>query len=154
MCSIVNQSTARKSDQSEVTISGRLQEKEPIGKQDTKRNNQSTPSIQSLRSIKKSRDERAETHTSFDMLRKSKAKDQTQALNIPVKIPLGGGRYAELTEWNGSKSGSEILENREDSYQSRCQLIITTVESLLQYYTSGGRFDQSSERRRTRGLEI
>ena len=74
MCSIVNQSTARKSDQSEVTISGRLQEKEPIGKQDTKRNNQSTPSIQSLRSIKKSRDERAETHTSFQMLRKSKAK--------------------------------------------------------------------------------
>ena len=31
------------------------------------------------------------------------AKDQTQALNIPVKVPLGGGRYAELTEWNGSK---------------------------------------------------
>ena len=93
----------------------RSQEKEPIRKQDTKRNNQST----------------AETHTSFDMSRKSKskdhtkalnipltltqgdllqealvvvfAKDQTQALNIPVKVPLGGGRYAELTEWNGSK---------------------------------------------------
>jgi hypothetical protein len=31
------------------------------------------------------------------------AKDQTQALNIPVKVPLGGGRYAELREWNGSK---------------------------------------------------
>ena len=31
------------------------------------------------------------------------AKDQTQALNIPVKVPIGGGRYAELTEWNGSK---------------------------------------------------
>ena len=31
------------------------------------------------------------------------AKDQTQALNIPVKVPLGGGRYAELTEWNDSK---------------------------------------------------
>ena len=31
------------------------------------------------------------------------ARDQTQALNIPVKVPLGGGRYAELTEWNGSK---------------------------------------------------
>jgi succinyl-CoA synthetase beta subunit len=26
------------------------------------------------------------------------AKDQTQALNIPVKVPLGGGRYAELLE--------------------------------------------------------
>jgi hypothetical protein len=24
------------------------------------------------------------------------AKDQTQALNIPVKVPLGGGKYAEL----------------------------------------------------------
>ena len=74
------------------------------------------------------------------------AKDQTQALNIPVKVPLGGGRYAELTEWNGSKSGYEILENRYDSYQSRCQLIITTVESLVQCYASGGRFDQLSER--------
>ena len=31
------------------------------------------------------------------------AKDQTQALNIPVKVPIGGVRYAELTEWNGSK---------------------------------------------------
>jgi hypothetical protein len=30
------------------------------------------------------------------------AKVQTQALNIPVKVPLGGGRYAELTEWNVS----------------------------------------------------
>ena len=108
MCSIVNQSTARKSDQSEVAISGRLANqkpgKEPIRKQDTKRNNQST----------------AETHTSFDMSRQSKskdhtkalnipltltqedllqealavtfAKDQTQSLNIPVKVPLGGGR--------------------------------------------------------------
>ena len=79
----------------------------------------------------KSREKRAETHTSFDMSRKSKAKDQTkalnipftltqedlvhealavtfakdqtQALNIPIKVPLGGGRYAELTEWNGNK---------------------------------------------------
>ena len=41
-----------------------------------------------------------------------------------------------------------------DSYQSRCQLIITTVESLVQCYASGGWFDQSSERRRTRGLRI
>jgi hypothetical protein len=31
------------------------------------------------------------------------AKVQTQALNIPVKVPLGGGRYAELMEWNGTK---------------------------------------------------
>jgi hypothetical protein len=30
-------------------------------------------------------------------------KDQTQVLNIPVKVPLVGGRYAELTGWNGSK---------------------------------------------------
>ena len=150
--------------------------------QDAKRNNQSTPSKQSLHSIK-SRDKRAETHTSFDMSRKSKskdqttdlnipftltqgdllqealavtfAKDQTQALNIPVKVPLGGGRYADLTKWNGSKRvRSEILENRYDSYQCRCQLIITTVESLVQCYANGGRFDQLSERRRTRGLEI
>jgi hypothetical protein len=32
------------------------------------------------------------------------AKDQTQAFNIPVNVPLGGGRYAELTEWNGRKT--------------------------------------------------
>jgi hypothetical protein len=32
-----------------------------------------------------------------------KIKDQTQVLNIPVKVPLVGGRYAELTGWNGSK---------------------------------------------------
>ena len=121
MCSIVNQSTARKSEQTEVAISAdkpiRTQGEKTIRKQDTKRNNQST----------------AETHTSFDMSRKSKskyqtkalnipftltqgdllqealavtfAKDQTQALNIPVKVPLGGGRYAELTEWNGNKRG-------------------------------------------------
>ena len=66
----------------------------------------------------KSRDKRAETHTSFEMSRKSIpknqtkvlnipltltqgdlpqealavafAKDQTQAVNIPVKVPLGG----------------------------------------------------------------
>ena len=31
------------------------------------------------------------------------AKNQTHALNIQVKVPLEGGRYAELTEWNGSK---------------------------------------------------
>jgi hypothetical protein len=37
------------------------------------------------------------------MSRKSKTKDQTKALNIPVKVPIEGGRYAELTEWNGSK---------------------------------------------------
>jgi hypothetical protein len=63
----------------------RSQEKEPIRKQDAKRNNQSTPSIHSLHSIK-SRDKRAETHTSFDMSRKSKAKDQTKVLNIPFTL--------------------------------------------------------------------
>ena len=88
-------------------------------KQDAKRNNQSTPSMQNLHSMK-SKDKRAETRTSFDMSRKPKskdqtkalnipftltkgnlvqealavtiAKDQTQALNIPVKVPIGGGR--------------------------------------------------------------
>ena len=41
-----------------------------------------------------------------------KTKDQTKEdivqdamgiSSIPLKVPLGGGRYAELTEWNGSK---------------------------------------------------
>jgi hypothetical protein len=36
--------------------------------------------------MKKSRDERAETHISFDMSRKSKAKDQTKELNIPFTL--------------------------------------------------------------------
>jgi hypothetical protein len=44
-----------------------------IRKQDTKRNNQST----------------AETHTSFDISRKSKSKDQTKALNIPFTLKQG-----------------------------------------------------------------
>jgi hypothetical protein len=162
----------------------RSQEKRTNQKGGYKKKQQSTPSIQSLHSIK-SRDKRAETHTSFDMSRfKSKsidqakalnipftmtqgdlvqeasavtfAKDQTQALNIPVKVPLGGGRYAELTEWNGTseESGSEILGKRYDSYQVCCQLVFVTVESLVQCYASGGRFDQSSERRRTCGLGI
>ena len=47
------------------------------------------------------------TLTQWDLLQEALAvtfaKDQTQTLNIPVKEPLGGGRYAELTEWNGSK---------------------------------------------------
>ena len=47
------------------------------------------------------------TLTQWDLVQEALAvtfaKDQTQALNIPVKVPLGGGRYAELTEWNGSK---------------------------------------------------
>jgi hypothetical protein len=32
-----------------------------------------------------------------------KQKTRPKALNIPVKVPIEGGRYAELTEWNGSK---------------------------------------------------
>ena len=43
--------------------------------------------------------------TQADLVQEALAvtKVQTQALNIPVKVPLGGGRYAELTEWNGTK---------------------------------------------------
>jgi hypothetical protein len=41
------------------------------------------------------------TMTQGDLLQEALAitfaKDQTQELNIPVKVPLGGGRYAELT---------------------------------------------------------
>jgi hypothetical protein len=77
------------------------------------------------------------------------AKDQIQALKIPVKVPLGGGRYTELTEWNGSKRVDlRFLGNRYDSYQVWCQLVFVTVENIVQCYASGGRFDQSSERRR------
>ena len=92
-----NQSTTRKSDQSEVPIVGRLSN-QITGKKNQsesriqKRNNQSTPSIQSLRSIK-SRDERAETNTSFDM--SGKAKDQTQALNIPFTLMTQGDLVQE-----------------------------------------------------------
>jgi hypothetical protein len=43
---------------------------------------------------------------------------------IPVKVPLGGGRYTELTEWNGSKRVDlRFLGNRYDSYQVWCQLV-------------------------------
>jgi type VI protein secretion system component VasA len=56
-----------------LTMEHICQEKEPIRKQDTTRNNQST----------------AETHTSFDMSRKSKSKDHTKALNIPLTLTQG-----------------------------------------------------------------
>ena len=35
-----------------------------------------------------------------------------------------------------------------------CQLVFVTVESLVQCYANGGRFDRSRERRKTRELEI
>ena len=47
-----------------------------------------------------------------------------------------------------------MLENRDDSYQSRYQLIITTVQILVQCYTSGGRFDQSSDWRYDMGEDV
>ena len=74
MCSIVNQSTARKSDQSEVAISGRLTNQKP-----GKRTNQKA-------GYKKKQpiDKRAETRTSFDMSRKSKSKDQTNKGNNKI----------------------------------------------------------------------
>jgi hypothetical protein len=104
MCSIVNQSTARKSDQSEVTISGRLANQNPGKRTNQKAGYQKKQSIDSI-----------DTKSSF---------------------------Y------------KKTRDKRYDSYQRWCQLIITTMESLVQCYTSGGRFDQSSERRRTRELEI
>jgi len=108
MCSIVNQSTARKSDQSEVVISGRLANQNP-----GKRTNQKAGYKKKQMSRKsKSKDQTKAlsipfTLTQGDLLQEALAvtfaKDQTQALSIPVKVPLGGGRYAEPTEWNGSK---------------------------------------------------
>jgi hypothetical protein len=43
--------------------------------------------------------------TQADLVQEALAvtKVQTHALNFLIKVPLGGGRYAELTEWNGSK---------------------------------------------------
>ena len=69
-----------------------------------------------------------------------------------IKVPLGDGRYAELTEWNGSKR-VDLRFWKTDTIPTKVG-IITTVESLVQCYANGGRFDQLSERRRTRVLEI
>jgi hypothetical protein len=80
----INQAEARKKD--------------PIRKEDTKRNNQSIPSIQSMHSMK-SRDKRAETHASFDMSRKSKSKDQTKALNIPFTLTQGDLVQEGIFSW-------------------------------------------------------
>jgi hypothetical protein len=44
----------------------------------------------------KSREKRAETHTSFDMSRKSKAKDQTKALNIPFTFGFPNSQIHSL----------------------------------------------------------
>jgi hypothetical protein len=103
MCSIVNQSTARKSDQSEVAISGRLanqkpgkgtnqkagyKKKQPIDCRDLSRKSKSKDQTQALNIPL--------TLTQGGLLQEALvvtfAKDQTQALNIPVKVPLGGGR--------------------------------------------------------------
>ena len=43
----------------------------------------------------------------------------------------------------------EILGKQQSSYQSRCQLVFLTVESLVQCYASGG-LEISSGRRRLR----
>jgi hypothetical protein len=136
MCSIVNQSTARKSDQSEVAISGRLANQKPGKRTNQKagyKKKQPIDSIETKSSFYGKQRQESKTrltlhstchvnqnkktrpkHWTFrspwhkgDLLQEALAvtfaKDQTQALNIPVKVPLGGGRYAELTEWNGSK---------------------------------------------------
>ena len=86
MCSIVKQSTIRKSDQSEVAISGQLANQNP-----GKRTNQKT----------------------------------------------------------GYKKKQPI-----DSIDTKLTKTDVTVENIVQCYSSGGRFDQWSERRRTRRLEI
>ena len=175
-----NQSTARKSDQSEVAISGRLANQKP-GKKNLKGGYRKKQPIDTKSSFYKK--QRRETHTSFDMSRKAKdqtkdqtkslnipftltqrglvqeaiavAKVQTQALNIPVKVPLGGGRYAELTEWNGTKR-VDLRFWETDTIPTKVwgQLVVVTVDSLVLCHGIGGRFDRSSERRRTRGLEI
>ena len=148
MCSIVNQSTARKSDQSEVAISGRLSNQKPRKRTNQKaeykkkqpidsiessfykkqrlalhstchvNQNQKTRPIKVITKLPNSEQSykgKVKTHKYINRQNQSTtgklwkalavtfAKDQTQALNIPVKVPLGGGRYAELTEWNCSK---------------------------------------------------
>jgi hypothetical protein len=85
----------------------RTQEKEPIRKQDAKRNNQSTPSMQNLHSMK-SKDKRAETRTSFDMSRKPKSKDQTKALNIPFTLTIKSSTTC-VTLHNTSHCGNDKL---------------------------------------------
>jgi hypothetical protein len=79
MCSIVNQSTARKSDQSEVVIYGRLPNQHTGKRTNQKAGYKKKQPIESIDTkssfYNKSRDKRAETHTSFDMSRKSKSKD-------------------------------------------------------------------------------
>ena len=76
MCSIVKQSTARKSDQSEVAISGRLAIQKP-----GKRTNQKAGYK------KKQQIDCRDSH--FIRHRKSKSKDQTKSLNIPFTLTQG-----------------------------------------------------------------
>ena len=106
MCSIANQSTVRKSDQSEVAISGRLetrkknQSESRIQKETTNRLQRLT--LHSTCHVNQNQKTRPKalnipfTLTQGDLLQEvltvTFAKDQTQALNIPVKVPLGGGR--------------------------------------------------------------
>jgi hypothetical protein len=96
MCSIVNQSTARKSDQSEVCGNDKL-----------------TPNLVGIVSI-------------------------FQNFRSTLLLPFHSVSYAYLPPPRGTLTG----------------MFNAWVWSLATVNASGGRFDQVSERRRTRGLEI
>jgi hypothetical protein len=91
MCSILNQSTARKSDQSEVAISGLLANQKPGKETNQKAGNKKKQPKDQTKALNI-----PFTLTQGDLLQEALvvtfAKDQTKALNIPVKVPLGGGR--------------------------------------------------------------
>jgi hypothetical protein len=56
---------------------------------------------------------------------------QSPQEKTPLKLSLGGGRYAELTEWNGTKRVDLRFGKTTKFLQNRCQLIITTVENHM-----------------------
>jgi hypothetical protein len=105
--------------------------------------------------------QRRETHTSFEMSRKAKdqtkaldipfilmtqgdlvqealavAKVQTQALNIPVKVPLGGGRYADLLYVTSRMKCESLVSafHRRKTLYRWCRLVVSLSILLSDWF--------------------
>ena len=89
-----------------------------------------------------------------DIVQTSPTKDILQMVDIqPLKRALGGNRYLEFTEWNGSKRLT-ILERWHSPYERRNELTFGSMESPVQHVGRHRRFAYQSHKKRTSRLAI
>ena len=69
----------------------------------------------------------------------------------PLKRPLGGNIYLELTEWNGSK---RVDLRWHSPYERRSELTFGSMESPVQHVGRHRRFAYQSHRKRTSRVAI